>query len=139
MAPKLEDPGAFTIPFTIGSAEFAKALCDLGASIKLMPYLVFKTLEIGQPRPTSMRLQMADHIMKKPLGVIEDVLVRVDKNKINLEEDAKPSIELQRKLNEAMQDVVKKEIIKWLDGVVVYPISDSSWTSPMQCVPKKWT
>ncbi|XP_070050795.1 uncharacterized protein [Nicotiana tomentosiformis] len=35
-----------------------------------------------------------------------------------------------------MQEVVKKEIIKWLDSGVVYPISDSSWTSPVQCVPK---
>ncbi|XP_070049044.1 uncharacterized protein [Nicotiana tomentosiformis] len=47
MVPKLEDPGAFTIPCTIGSADFAKALCDLGASINLMPYSVFKTLGIG--------------------------------------------------------------------------------------------
>nr|XP_009794439.1 PREDICTED: uncharacterized protein LOC104241217 [Nicotiana sylvestris] len=60
MAPKLEDPDAFTIPYTIGSVDFAKALCDLGASINLMPYSVFKTLGIGKPRPTSMRLQMAD-------------------------------------------------------------------------------
>ncbi|XP_070036618.1 uncharacterized protein [Nicotiana tomentosiformis] len=77
--PKLEDPGAFTIPCTIKSAEFAKALYKLGVSINLMPYLVFKTLGIGQPRPTSMILQMADQTMKRPLGVIEDVLVRVDK------------------------------------------------------------
>ncbi|XP_070032616.1 uncharacterized protein [Nicotiana tomentosiformis] len=56
MAPKLEDPDAFTIPCTIGSADFAKALCDLGASINLMPYSVLKTLGIRKPRPTSMRL-----------------------------------------------------------------------------------
>ncbi|XP_070003018.1 uncharacterized protein [Nicotiana sylvestris] len=79
MAPKLEDPGAFTIPCTIGSTNFAKDLCDLGASINLMPYSVFKTLGIGQPRTTSMRLQMADRSMKQPLGIIDDVLVRVDK------------------------------------------------------------
>ncbi|XP_070036053.1 uncharacterized protein [Nicotiana tomentosiformis] len=79
MAPKLEDPGTFTIPCTIGSADLAKALCDLGESINLMPYSVFKTLGIGKPRPTSMRLQMADRTMKKPLGIIDDVLVRVDK------------------------------------------------------------
>ena len=36
-----------------------------------------------------------------------------------------------------MQEVVKKEIIKWLDAGVIYPISDSSWVSPVQCVPKK--
>ncbi|XP_070040900.1 uncharacterized protein [Nicotiana tomentosiformis] len=79
MDPKLEDPGAFTIPCTIGSVDFAKALCDLGVSINLMPYFMFKTLGIRQPRPTSMRLQMAYRTMKKPLGIIDDVLVRVDK------------------------------------------------------------
>ncbi|XP_019256309.1 PREDICTED: uncharacterized protein LOC109234698 [Nicotiana attenuata] len=77
--PKLKDPGAFTIPCTIGSAKFTKSLCDLGESINLTPYSVFKTLGIEQPRPTSMRLIMADHTMKRPLGVIEDVLVHVDK------------------------------------------------------------
>ncbi|XP_070030817.1 uncharacterized protein [Nicotiana sylvestris] len=79
MAPKLEDHDAFTIPCAIGSADFAKALCDLGASINLMPYSVFKTLGIVQPRATSMRLQMADGMMKRPLCIIDDVLVRVDK------------------------------------------------------------
>ncbi|XP_070007486.1 uncharacterized protein [Nicotiana sylvestris] len=79
MAPKLEDPDAFMILCTIGNPEFARALCDLGASINLMRYSVLKTLEIGQPRPTSMSLQMANHTMKRPLGVIEDVLDRVDK------------------------------------------------------------
>ncbi|XP_070010826.1 uncharacterized protein [Nicotiana sylvestris] len=44
MAPKLEDPDAFTIPCTIRSADFAKALCDLGASINLMPYSVLWVL-----------------------------------------------------------------------------------------------
>ncbi|XP_070035300.1 uncharacterized protein [Nicotiana tomentosiformis] len=78
MDTKLEDPSSFTIPCTIGSAKLAKSLCDLMASINLMPYSVFKTLEIGQPRPTSMRLQMTD-TLKRPLGVIEDVLVHVDK------------------------------------------------------------
>ncbi|XP_070049944.1 uncharacterized protein [Nicotiana tomentosiformis] len=79
MTPKLEDPGSFTISCTIGSADFAKSLCDLGASIDLMPYSVFKTLGIGKPRPTYMRLQMEDRTMKSPLGIIDDVLVRVDK------------------------------------------------------------
>ncbi|XP_070018114.1 uncharacterized protein [Nicotiana sylvestris] len=75
MAPKLEDPGAFAIPCTIRSAEFAKALCDLGASINVMPYSVFKNLGIGKPRPTSMRLQMADRTMKRPLGVGDEKVI----------------------------------------------------------------
>ncbi|XP_070023332.1 uncharacterized protein [Nicotiana sylvestris] len=74
MAPKVEDPGAFTIICTIGSVDLAKALCDLGARINLMPYSVFKTLGIGQPRTTSMRLQggydnekTIGDILKRPL------------------------------------------------------------------------
>ncbi|XP_009804078.1 uncharacterized protein [Nicotiana sylvestris] len=78
MAPKLEDHGAFTIPCIIGSADFAKSLCDLGESINLMRYSIFKTLGIGQSRPISMRLQMVNRTMKRLLGIIDDVLVHVD-------------------------------------------------------------
>ncbi|XP_070034626.1 uncharacterized protein [Nicotiana tomentosiformis] len=79
VAAKLEDPRAFMIPCTIESDNFVKALCDLGANINFIPYSMFTTLGIGKPRPTSMRLKMVDRTMKCPLGVIEDVLVRVDK------------------------------------------------------------
>ena len=51
--------------------------------------------------------------------------------------DHKPSIKHQRRLNPPMQEVVKKEIFKWLDAGVIYPITDSSWVCPVQCVPKK--
>ncbi|CAN6552291.1 unnamed protein product [Malus baccata var. baccata] len=56
---------------------------------------------------------------------------------IFLEEGAKPTREAQRRLNPQMMEVVKKEIIKLLDCGVIYPISDSRWVSPIQCVPKK--
>ncbi|XP_070026235.1 uncharacterized protein [Nicotiana sylvestris] len=82
IAPKLEDPGTFTILCTIGSADFAKSLCDLGASINLMPYSIFKTLGIGQPRPTSMRLEMANRTMKRLFGIIDDVLVRPNSTEV---------------------------------------------------------
>ncbi|XP_069147993.1 uncharacterized protein [Solanum lycopersicum] len=55
-----EDLGAFTIPCTVGSLHFAKALCDLGASINLMPLSVYKKLGLGDPKTTSMRLLMDD-------------------------------------------------------------------------------
>ncbi|XP_070002510.1 uncharacterized protein [Nicotiana sylvestris] len=53
---KLSDPGSFTIPCIIGNFAFAKALCDLGASINLMPLTIYKRLGIGRARPTSMLL-----------------------------------------------------------------------------------
>ncbi|XP_070035120.1 uncharacterized protein [Nicotiana tomentosiformis] len=55
-AEKLSDPGSFTIPCTIGSYAFAKALCDLGESINLMRLDIYKSLGIGRARPTSMLL-----------------------------------------------------------------------------------
>ncbi|TMX02491.1 hypothetical protein EJD97_021392, partial [Solanum chilense] len=50
-----EDPGAFTIPCTVGSLYFAKALCDLGESINLMPLSIYKKLGLGDPKPTALR------------------------------------------------------------------------------------
>ncbi|KAH9792555.1 hypothetical protein KPL71_004168 [Citrus sinensis] len=58
-------------------------------------------------------------------------------HKILLEDCYNNSVEQQRRLNPIMKEVVKKEIIKWLDIGIIYPISDSSWVSPVQCVPKK--
>ena len=76
---KLKDPGSFTIPCTIGNAIFEKALCDLGASINLMPLSIFRCLGLGKARPTTVTLQLADRSLKHPRGIIEDVLVKVDK------------------------------------------------------------
>ncbi|XP_062114095.1 uncharacterized protein LOC133825123 [Humulus lupulus] len=77
LPPKLKDPGSFTIPCTIGN--IGMALCDLGASITLMPMSVFKQLGIGEVRTTTVTLQLADRSLAHPDGKIEDVLVRVDK------------------------------------------------------------
>ncbi|XP_070013251.1 uncharacterized protein [Nicotiana sylvestris] len=79
VAEKLSDPGSFTIPCTIGNFAFVKALCDLGASINLMPLVIYKRLGIGRPRPTSMLLQLADRTMKRPFGILDDVLIQVGK------------------------------------------------------------
>ena len=79
MPPKLKDPGCFTIPCAIGKNYEGKALCDLGASINLMPKSVFQKLGIGRPKPTTVMLQLADRSYVQPEGKIEDILVRVDK------------------------------------------------------------
>nr|XP_016439702.1 PREDICTED: uncharacterized protein LOC107765549 [Nicotiana tabacum] len=79
VAEKLSDPGSFTIPCTIGNFAFAKALCDLGASINLMPLVIYKRLGIGRARPTSMMLQLADRTVKRPFGILDDVLIQVGK------------------------------------------------------------
>ncbi|XP_062093524.1 uncharacterized protein LOC133799531 [Humulus lupulus] len=71
---KLRDPGSFTIPCTTGEFECKHALCDLGASINLMPLSVFRRLGLGKARPTAVTLQLADRSVKHPRGIIEDVL-----------------------------------------------------------------
>ena len=58
-------------------------------------------------------------------------------HKILLEDNAKTSIEHQRRPNPIMKEVVRKEVLKWLNAGFIYAISDSSWVSPIHVVPKK--
>ena len=58
-------------------------------------------------------------------------------HRILLEEGHKPTVEAQRRLNPTMKEVVRKEVLNWLDSGVIYPISDSALVSPVQVVPKK--
>ncbi|KAL4272518.1 hypothetical protein GQ457_13G017520 [Hibiscus cannabinus] len=163
---KKTDPDSFTIESFIGHNYPTKALCNLGASINLMPKSVFQKLGIGEAKPTTVMLQLADHSYVQPEGKIEDILADQEEkliatlrkhkealgwtiadikgispticmHKILLDDDHKPTVDAQRRLNQAMKDVVRKEILKWRDAGIIYPISDSEWVSPVQCVPKK--
>ena len=58
-------------------------------------------------------------------------------HRILLEDGHKHSVSAQRRLNPTMKEVVRKEVLKWLDAEVIYPISDSAWVSPVQVVSKK--
>ncbi|XP_056690131.1 uncharacterized protein [Spinacia oleracea] len=77
--PKLKDPGSFSIPCHIGALFIDKALCDLGANVSVIPLSIYKKLTMGELNCTTITLQMADHSIKYPLGVLEDVPVRVGK------------------------------------------------------------
>ncbi|XP_059288693.1 uncharacterized protein LOC132042088 [Lycium ferocissimum] len=72
-------PGAFNIPCNIRLHVFTRALCDNGASINLMPPAIFKQSGLGKPRSTSTRLKMVVRSIKKPVRVIDVVLVQVGK------------------------------------------------------------
>ncbi|XP_052116549.1 uncharacterized protein LOC127746662 [Arachis duranensis] len=75
---KLKDPNSFMIPCTLGNACTRIALCDLGASINLIPASLIKKLYLTEEvKPTRMCLQLADGSIKIPSGVIEDMIVRV--------------------------------------------------------------
>ena len=77
LPPKLKDPGSFTIPCRIGDHDFEQALLDLGAGVNLLPYTVYETLGYGELKPTSVTLQLVDRSIKRPRGILEDVLVKV--------------------------------------------------------------
>ena len=76
---KYKDPGSPTISVNIGGTCIDKALLDLGASVKLLPYSVYKQLGLGELKPTNITLSLADQSVKIPKGIVEDVLVKVDK------------------------------------------------------------
>ncbi|CAJ2674991.1 unnamed protein product [Trifolium pratense] len=284
---KKKDPGSFTIPCSIGNISVGRALCDLGASINLMPLSMMKKIPGAVAKPTKMQLSLADRSIVHPYGILHDVLVRVaefvfpadfvildmeddaeveplllgrpflatgralidvemgelmlrthgeqvmfnvfkamkhhddepqcfkvdvieevvedvlveetpslplervivnsiddledewDKeieiclrqleackklvrvlrenkeamgwsiedlkgispgfcmHKIKMEDEYKPVVQPQRRLNPTMKEVVKKEVLKLLKAGMIYPISDSAWVSPVHVVPKK--
>lgn len=128
LPPKLKDLESFTIPCTIG-----KALCDLGASINLMSLSMLKKLGGGEVKQTRMALQLADRSIKHPYGVMEDVLVRVDKFifsvdfvVLDMEEDAdvplilgRPFLATRRALIDVQQG---KLILRFQDKKVTFNV-----------------
>jgi hypothetical protein len=76
---KYKEPGCPTITCMIGVSQIERALLDLGASVNLLPYSVYVQLGLGELKPTTMTLQLADRSVKVPRGIVEDVLIKVNK------------------------------------------------------------
>ncbi|RYQ92030.1 hypothetical protein Ahy_B09g098119 [Arachis hypogaea] len=76
---KRKDPWSFHIPCAIGETRFDRALCDLGASINLMPLSLMKRLQINEIMPTDVVIRLADKTQKQAIGVVENVLIKVGK------------------------------------------------------------
>ena len=76
---KYKDPGCPTISVNIGGICVEKALLDLGASVNLLPFSMYKKLGLGELKPTTITLSLADRSIKIPKGTFEDVLIQVDK------------------------------------------------------------
>ncbi|KAK9063928.1 hypothetical protein SSX86_017800 [Deinandra increscens subsp. villosa] len=75
---KCKDPGVFTVPCKLGNITVPRAMLDLGASINVLPYSIFKTLNVGPLKRTGVIIQLADRSVVHPKGVLEDVLVQVN-------------------------------------------------------------
>ncbi|KAL7605579.1 uncharacterized protein LOC111886763 [Lactuca sativa] len=78
LPPKCKDPGMFTVPCKIGDVTFSSAMLDLGASINVMPYSMYESLNVGPLSETSVIISLADKSSIFPRGVLEDVLVQVN-------------------------------------------------------------
>ncbi|CAN6684420.1 unnamed protein product [Malus baccata var. baccata] len=78
LPPKCKDPGSFTIPCVIGNTRFESAMLDLGASINVMPYSIYASMNLGALKNDGVIIQLADRSNAYPKGVLEDVLVQVN-------------------------------------------------------------
>ncbi|CAN6707533.1 unnamed protein product [Malus baccata var. baccata] len=76
--PKCKDPDSFTIPCVIGNTRFESAMLDLGASINVMPYSIYASMNLGELKNDGVIIQLADRSNTYPKGVLEDVLVLVN-------------------------------------------------------------
>ncbi|KAM1132450.1 hypothetical protein ACFX19_047542 [Malus domestica] len=76
---KCKDPDSFTIPCVIGTNRFEHAMLDLGASINVMPYSIYASMNLGELKNDGVIIQLADRSNAYPKGVLEDVLVQVNK------------------------------------------------------------
>ncbi|KAM2147153.1 hypothetical protein ACFX1Q_003926 [Malus domestica] len=77
LPPKCKDPGSFTIPCVIGKTKFEQCMLDLGASINVMPYSIYASMNLGELKNDGVIIQLADRSNAYPKGVLEDVLVQV--------------------------------------------------------------
>ena len=74
---KLKDPSSFSIPCLLGNVSIERALCDLESSVSLMRLSLCEKLDLGEMRPTTISLQLVNHSMKYPVGILEDVPIKV--------------------------------------------------------------
>ncbi|GJT29179.1 reverse transcriptase domain-containing protein [Tanacetum coccineum] len=77
--PKLIDPGSYLIPCNFNKNFSCNALADLGASINLMPYSLYSKLSLETLKPTKMSVRLADRSFQYPVGIAENMLIKVGK------------------------------------------------------------
>jgi hypothetical protein len=104
---------------------------------KIHPVIISSALTSEQDESLLSILKLYKNVIGYSIDDIIGISEKVCSHRIHLEEGSRPTREGQRRLNPAMQDVVKKEVLKLLKAGMIYPISDSEWVSPIHIVPKK--
>nr|GEZ47119.1 reverse transcriptase [Tanacetum cinerariifolium] len=102
-----------------------------------MPVIIAK--ELGDEKNSALIKVLKSHkrAIAWKLSDIQGINPEFYTHKILMEEDYKPAVQHQRRVNPKIYNVIKKEVEKLLDAGLIYPISDSPWVSPVHCVPKK--
>ena len=101
------------------------------------PFIVNSLLPIDEVNALCDVLNKHKGVIGYSINDLKGLSPTICMHRILLEDDTKPTIKAQRRLNPSLKEVVKKEVIKLLDNGIIYSISDSKWVSPIQVVPKK--
>ncbi|GJQ89402.1 reverse transcriptase domain-containing protein [Tanacetum coccineum] len=102
-----------------------------------LPVIIAKNLKDGHKTALIKVLKSHKHAIAWKISDIKGIDPQFCTHKILMEENAKPVVQHQRRVNPKIHEVIKQEVIKLLDAGLIYPISDSPWVSPVHCVPKK--
>nr|GEV98504.1 reverse transcriptase domain-containing protein [Tanacetum cinerariifolium] len=103
----------------------------------MLPVIIAKELRSEEKTGLIKVLKSHKRAIAWKLSNIQDINPEFCTHKILMEEDYKPAVQHQRRVNPKIHDVIKKEVEKLLDAGLIYPISDSPWVSPVHCIPKK--
>nr|GEW85841.1 reverse transcriptase domain-containing protein [Tanacetum cinerariifolium] len=102
-----------------------------------LPVIIAKDLKVNEKETLLKVLKSHKRAIVWKIIDIKGIDPRFCTHKILMEEDYKPTMQSQRRVNPKIHEVIKKEVIKLLDAGMIYPIFDSPWVSPIHCVPKK--
>nr|GEV39142.1 reverse transcriptase domain-containing protein [Tanacetum cinerariifolium] len=102
-----------------------------------LPVIIAKDLKVDEKEALLKVLKSHKRVIAWKITDIKGIDPRFCTYKILIEEDYKPAVQSQRRVNPKIHEVIKKEVIKLLDASMIYLISHSSWVSPIHCIPKK--
>ncbi|GJU90714.1 reverse transcriptase domain-containing protein [Tanacetum coccineum] len=102
-----------------------------------LPVIIAKDLKDEEKAALIKVLKSHKRALAWQLSDIKGINPEFYTHKILMEDDFKPAVQHQRRVNPKIHEVIKKEVLKLLDAGLIYPISDSPWVSPVHCVPKK--
>nr|GEV60880.1 reverse transcriptase domain-containing protein [Tanacetum cinerariifolium] len=128
----IEEPPELELKYLPSHLEYAYL-----ESTDKLPVIIAKDLKYDEKVALLKVLKSHKRAISWKITNIKGIDPRFCTHKILLEEDYKPAVQRQRRVNLEIHEVIKKEVIKLLDAKMIYPISDSSWVSPIHCVPKK--